>query len=121
SEAGLGRRIGFFPGSTIGNLSPEAARDLLKAMRALLGPGALFILGVDLIKEEAVLHAAYDDADGVTAAFNLNVLERANRELGADFDREAFAHEAVWNAADQRVEMHLKALRPMTVRLGERA
>lgn len=118
-EAGPGRRIGFFPGSTIGNLSPEAARDLLKAMRALLGPGALFILGVDLIKEEALLRAAYDDAEGVTAAFNLNVLERANRELGADFDPAAFAHEAVWNAEDQRVEMHLKALRPMTVHLGE--
>lgn len=121
SAVGQGRRVGFFPGSTIGNLSPEAAQALLKAMRTLLGPDALFILGVDLIKEEAVLHAAYDDAEGVTAAFNLNVLERANRELGADFDLDGFAHEAVWNAADQRVEMHLKALRPMAVRLGERA
>lgn len=118
-EAGQGRRIGFFPGSTIGNLSPAAAQALLSAVRDLLGPGALFILGVDLIKDEAVLHAAYDDAQGVTAAFNRNVLARANRELGADFDLEGFAHRAVWNADEGRIEMHLEALRPMTVRVGK--
>lgn len=121
AEAGQGRRIGFFPGSTIGNLSPAAAEALLSAARHMLGPDALFILGVDLIKDEAVLHAAYDDAQGVTAAFNRNVLVRANRELGADFDLEAFAHRAVWNAAERRIEMHLEALRPMTVRLGKLA
>lgn len=120
-EAGPGRRIGFFPGSTIGNLSPTAAQTLLAAARDMLGPGSLFILGVDLIKDEAVLQAAYDDAQGVTAAFNRNVLERANRELGADFDVEAFAHRAVWNPAARRIEMHLEALRPMTVRLGKLA
>ncbi|MNJ59527.1 Histidine-specific methyltransferase EgtD [compost metagenome] len=87
----------------------------------MLGPDALFILGVDLIKDEAVLRAAYDDAQGVTAAFNRNVLARANRELGADFDLDAFAHRAVWNAAERRIEMHLQALRPMTVRLGKLA
>ncbi|AYG96140.1 L-histidine N(alpha)-methyltransferase [Brevundimonas naejangsanensis] len=120
-EAGQGRRIGFFPGSTIGNLSPAAAQALLGAAREMLGPDALFILGVDLIKEEATLHAAYDDAQGVTAAFNRNVLERANRELGADFDLEAFAHRAVWNAAERRIEMHLQALRSMTVRVDKLA
>lgn len=120
-EAGQGRRIGFFPGSTIGNLSPGAAQALLGATREMLGPDALFILGVDLIKEETTLHAAYDDAQGVTAAFNRNVLERANRELGADFDLEAFVHRAVWNAAERRIEMHLEALRPMTVRVDKLA
>lgn len=120
-EAGQGRRIGFFPGSTIGNLSSEAAETLLRDARAMLGPDALFILGVDLIKDEATLVQAYDDAEGVTARFNRNVLVRANRELGADFDLEAFAHRAVWNAPEARIEMHLEALRPMTVRLGKLA
>ncbi len=119
SEAGQGRRVGFFPGSTIGNLTPEAAETLLRDAREMLGPDALFILGVDLIKEPSVLVPAYDDAQGVTARFNLNVLARANRDLGTDFDLDAFAHRAVWNEAEARMEMHLEALRPMTVRLGK--
>lgn len=119
AEVGAGRRVGFFPGSTIGNLTPEAAVKLLADARRALGEGALFILGVDLIKDEATLVAAYDDARGVTAAFNKNLLARANRELGADFDLDGFDHRAVWNASASRMEMHLVARRPMTVKLGK--
>src|SRR5690606_36444953 len=119
AEAGQGRRVGFFPGSTIGNLTPGAAETLLREARDMLGPDALFILGVDLIKEPSVLVPAYDDAQGVTARFNLNVLARANRELRTDFDLDAFAHRAVWKEAEARMEMHLEALRPLTVRLGK--
>jgi dimethylhistidine N-methyltransferase len=121
SEAGPGRRVGFFPGSTIGNLTPQAAERLLRSAREILGQGAFFILGVDLVKSPATLVAAYDDAQGVTAAFNRNVLVRANRELGTDFDVDAFAHRALWNDGRSQMEMHLKALRPMTVRLGKLA
>jgi dimethylhistidine N-methyltransferase len=117
---GKGRRVGFFPGSTIGNLEPDEAAAFLKAARSLLGDDALFILGVDLVKEPEVLIAAYDDAAGVTAAFNRNLLVRANRELGADFDVDGFAHRAVWNPADSRMEMHLEATRDMAVNLDGR-
>jgi dimethylhistidine N-methyltransferase len=116
---GQGRRVGFFPGSTIGNLEPDEAVAFLKAARSLLGDDALFILGVDLVKEPETLIAAYDDSAGVTAAFNRNLLVRANRELGADFDVDAFAHRAVWNASDSRMEMHLEATRDMAVNLGD--
>jgi len=120
-EAGQGRRIGFFPGSTIGNLTPEAAVTLLRSAREVLGEGSLFILGVDLVKSPEVLVAAYDDALGVTAAFNRNLLVRANRDLGMDFEPETFDHVALWNPEHSRMEMHLKATRPMTVRLGKLA
>jgi len=120
-ELGRGRRIGFFPGSTIGNLEPQQAIAFLANARERLGPTALFILGVDLVKDPATLVAAYDDASGVTAAFNRNLLVRANRELGADFDLDGFVHEARWNAGDSRIEMHLKATRDMTVHLGDHA
>ncbi|MET4684483.1 ergothioneine biosynthesis protein EgtB [Brevundimonas faecalis] len=116
-EAGPGRRIGFFPGSTIGNLSPEAAEALLRSAREHLGQGALFILGVDLVKDPSALVAAYDDARGVTAAFNRNLLLRANRELGMDFEPDAFRHLAIWNATESRIEMHLQVMKAMTVRL----
>ncbi|GAA0638265.1 ergothioneine biosynthesis protein EgtB [Brevundimonas lenta] len=118
-EVAAGRRVGFFPGSTIGNLSPDEAVAFLKGARELLGEGALFVLGVDLVKAPSVLIAAYDDARGVTAAFNRNLLVRANRELGADFDLGAFRHRAVWNAGASRMEMHLEAGRDMTVRIGD--
>jgi dimethylhistidine N-methyltransferase len=118
-EAGQGRRVGFFPGSTIGNLSPDQAVDLLKSVGKVLGPDSLFILGVDLIKSAEILERAYDDAKGVTAAFNRNLLVRSNRELGTDFDLEGFVHEACWNADEARVEMHLKARRPMRVHLDD--
>lgn len=105
-ESGGGRRVGFFPGSTIGNLHPaDALKFLRQAARSLRG-GALLI-GVDLIKDPSVLHAAYNDSKGVTAAFNLNLLARANRELEADFDLSRFIHGAFYNAPLQRVEMHL--------------
>ncbi len=108
-EAGV-RRVGFFPGSTLGNFSPaEALRFLRSAAQVLRGGGLL--LGVDLIKDPAVLHAAYNDTQGVTAAFNLNLLARANREAGCDFDLDAFAHSAFYNAPQQRIEMHLVSRR----------
>ena len=108
-------RTGFFPGSTIGNFPPEAAVDFLIAARRLLGQGAQFIVGLDVVKDEAVLLRAYDDAQGVTAAFNLNVLERINRELGAAIDLGAFSHRALWNAAESRMEMHLVSRRDQTL------
>lgn len=116
-DIGEGRRIGFFPGSTIGNLSSGEALYLLQSVGRMLGPGSLFILGVDLIKAEDVLVRAYDDAAGVTAAFNRNLLARANRELGTDFDLDGFDHEARWNPTLSRMEMHLVARRAMTVSL----
>lgn len=121
AEAGSGRRVGFFPGSTIGNLAPDAAIVLLQSAREMLGDDSLFILGVDLVKSPDVLVAAYDDAQGVTAAFNRNLLVRANRELGMDFEPDAFDHVALWNDEQSRMEMHLRATRPMTVRLGKLA
>jgi dimethylhistidine N-methyltransferase len=100
------RRVGFFPGSTIGNFTPDEALHFLRGTARLLRGGGL-LLGADLVKDPAVLHAAYNDAQGVTAAFNLNLLARANRELGTAFDLDAFWHSAFYNAAQQRIEMHL--------------
>ncbi|MBU1384567.1 MAG: ergothioneine biosynthesis protein EgtB [Alphaproteobacteria bacterium] len=117
---GRGRRVGFFPGSTIGNLEPREAAAFLSAARRQLGEDALFILGVDLVKSPDVLIAAYDDAAGVTAAFNRNLLVRANRELQAGFDVDSFVHRAVWNQGESRMEMHLVATRAMEVRIDDR-
>ena len=115
-----GRRIGFFPGSTIGNFTPHEALHFLERTARLLRGGAL-LLGADLIKDPAVLHAAYNDAQGVTAAFNLNLLARANRELNTDFVLEQFAHSAFYNAPLQRIEMHLVSRCAQTIALdGER-
>jgi dimethylhistidine N-methyltransferase len=100
-------KVGFFPGSTIGNFTPVQAVQFLRSVRRLLGPDAGLIIGADLVKEPATLVAAYDDAQGVTARFNKNLLARINRELGGDFDLDAFDHLAVWNAELQRMEMHL--------------
>jgi L-histidine N-alpha-methyltransferase len=108
-------RVGFFPGSTIGNFEPQDAAEFLRQAGRILGQGATMIVGIDLIKDEAVLNAAYDDAAGVTARFNLNVLTRMNRELGGNFDLSAFRHRAFYNAADRRIEMHLESLKPQTV------
>ena len=106
------RRAGFFPGSTIGNFGPGAAAAVLRNFREAVGPGGGLILGADLVKDAATLEAAYDDAAGVTAAFNRNLLARINRELGADFAVDRFRHEARWNAGESRVEMHLVADAP---------
>ena len=106
-------RLGFFPGSTIGNMEPDAAVDLLRAMRRLLGKGAMLLIGMDRIKDPGRLVAAYDDAAGVTAAFNLNLIRRINRELGGDLPLDGFVHRAVWNDDKARIEMHLEAVRPL--------
>jgi dimethylhistidine N-methyltransferase len=106
SLAGARARAGFFPGSTIGNFKPDAAAGLLRRMRASLNGGGLLI-GVDMVKDPARLHAAYNDAAGVTAAFNRNLLVRANHELGADFVPDAFAHYAPYNPLARRIEMYL--------------
>lgn len=117
---GSATHLGFFPGSTIGNFQPEEAVDFLRRARTTLRAGARMLLGADLVKDPAVLEAAYDDAAGVTAAFNLNLLARLNREAGADFDLDAFRHRAVWNAAEERVEMHLVSRRAQAARLAGR-
>jgi dimethylhistidine N-methyltransferase len=114
---GAGQRVGFFPGSTIGNFTPQEALHFLQVAGQVLRGGAL-LLGADLIKEPAVLHAAYNDAQGVTAAFNLNLLARANRELGTRFALDQFAHRAFYNAPQQRIEMHLVSRRRQKVALG---
>ncbi len=115
-----GKRVAFFPGSTIGNFSPQQAKTFFQNCAQHLKGGAL-LLGVDLIKSPDVLHAAYNDAQGVTAAFNLNLLARANRELGCDFDMTQFAHSAFYNAPLQRIEMHLLSLKAQTVHLKGKA
>lgn len=115
-----GRRVGFFPGSTIGNLDPAQAEAFLRLWAQRLGPGSAMLIGVDLKKGRAILEPAYDDAQGVTAAFSLNVLARANRELGADFDLDGFRHEARWNEARSRIEIHLRSLRAQTATVAGR-
>jgi dimethylhistidine N-methyltransferase len=102
--------LGFFPGSTIGNLVPHSAVDLLRSMRATLGEGSRLLIGVDCLKDERRLVAAYDDQRGVTAAFNLNLLHRINRELRGDIPLANFRHLARWNSQWRRIEMHLEAL-----------
>jgi len=104
-------RLGFFPGSTIGNFVPRSATDLLRHFRDILGTGAKLLIGMDRVKPVERMIAAYDDPEGVTAEFNLNLLHRINRELGADIPVDAFAHEARWNDMLSRIEMHLVARR----------
>ena len=121
SEAMQARpRVGFFPGSTIGNFAPDEAVRILMQARTVLGEAAQFILGADLVKEPAVMTAAYDDAAGVTAAFNRNLLARINRELAGAFDLEAFEHRALWNAVESRMEMHLVSRRAQSTRAAGR-
>ncbi len=110
-------RIGFFPGSTIGNFTPEQAVRFLHGAAQFLGPGAHLLVGVDGTQDKAKLIPAYDDARGVTAAFNRNLLTRINRELGADFNAQAFRHVARFDPAHSRIEMHLLSPRPQTVHL----
>lgn len=115
------KKLGFFPGSTIGNLTRANARGFMENCRALLGANCAFIVGVDLKKELGRLLPAYNDNRGVTAAFNLNLLERINRELDGDFDVRRFAHEAIYNESEGRIEMHIRSLADQSARvLGER-
>jgi dimethylhistidine N-methyltransferase len=121
--AALGNRprVGFFPGSTLGNFEPHEANTLLRHAAAMLGQGALFVVGIDLVKDTDVLAAAYNDAAGVTAQFNLNLLERINRELGGDFNLENFRHSAFYHQEQRRVEMHLVSLARQRVRVCGKA
>lgn len=116
-----GRKVGFFPGSTIGNLNDADIHALLTTAAEALGDNAAFLIGVDLEKSDDILLPAYDDAAGVTAQFNLNILRRINRELGADFDVSQFTHEARWNRDASRIEMHLVSRIDQTVRIDDRA
>jgi L-histidine N-alpha-methyltransferase len=112
-----GRPLVFFPGSTIGNFEPPDARNFLRTVGASAGSGAALIIGFDLVKTREVLEAAYDDAAGVTAAFNFNALRHLNRLLGTDFRPECFRHRAVWNQEASRIEMHLVAVADQIVTL----
>ena len=119
-RVGARRRAIYFPGSTIGNFTIPEAVDFLRNARAVAGPGGGMLIGVDLKKDPARLHAAYNDAQGVTARFNLNLLTRINRELGADFDLAAFRHHAFYDAGLGRIEMHLVSERAQQVRVRGR-
>ena len=119
SIAGL-PRLGFFPGSTIGNFVPRSATDLLRSFRDLLGIGALLLIGMDRVKPVERLVAAYDDPEGITAAFNLNLLERINRELDGTIPIDGFRHEARWNDILSRIEMHLVATRDVKFTIAGR-
>ncbi|MBQ1104886.1 L-histidine N(alpha)-methyltransferase [Streptomyces anulatus] len=114
-----GPRLVVFLGGTIGNLLPEERAAFLRSVRSLLSPGDALLLGTDLVKDEETLVAAYDDAAGVTAAFNKNVLNVVNRELGADFPLDDFDHLAVWNPRDRWIEMRLRARRALSVKIRE--
>ena len=113
-------RFGFFPGSTIGNMDPREAVDFLRTVRETLGPDASFLVGTDLRKDEGTLVAAYDDAAGITAAFNRNVLAHVNRIANGTFDPARFVHRARWNATEGRIEMHLESRIAQTVVVASR-
>ena len=113
------RRIVYFPGSTLGNFETDAARRLLTTMRTIIGRKGAVLIGIDLKKDRDVLERAYNDAAGVTAEFNLNALRHINRELGADFDVDAFEHSALWVEDMSRIEMHLVSTRDQEVHLGD--
>jgi L-histidine N-alpha-methyltransferase len=113
-------KLGFFPGSTIGNFVPRSATDLLRSFRADLGDGARLLIGMDRVKPVARLLAAYDEPEGITAEFNLNLLHRINRELGADIPVDDFRHEARWNDILSRIEMHLVAVRDVAFSIDDR-
>jgi len=110
-----GATLGLYIGTSIGNFSPEEARMILRNLGSQLQPGDALLLGTDMVKDEPTLLAAYDDSDGITAAFNLNVLHRLNRELGANFDTSCFRHRALWNSTESRIEMHLESTQEQDV------
>jgi dimethylhistidine N-methyltransferase len=120
-EVASAPKLGFFPGSTIGNMVPETGVNLLRALKRALGVGAYLLIGMDRLKDTNELIAAYDDAAGVTAAFNLNLLHRINAELEGDVPVEAFRHRAVWNDPMCRIEMHLEAVRDVAFTVSGRA
>ena len=113
--------LGYFPGSTIGNMTPEEAVTFLTRAADTLGDGAQLLIGIDLEKDINILQAAYDDKAGVTAAFNINLLHRMRRDLKAEIEIDAFKHKAIYNADAYRIEMHLEAIRPTTIHLGDRS
>jgi L-histidine Nalpha-methyltransferase len=115
-----GKRVGFFPGSTIGNFEPDAVVRFLRHCAELLGPGGEMLIGADLKKEPAILEAAYNDRAGVNAAFNLNLLERINRELGGDLDLDRFEHLAFYNAEKGRMELYVRSLADQSARIAGR-
>jgi len=119
AEVAAKPRAGFFPGSTIGNFEPHEAAAFLRRAGQILGAGSLLLVGVDLVKAPDILYRAYNDAEGVTAKFNLNLLARINRELGANFDLAAFEHHAFYNGECSRIEMHLASTTRQKVRIGE--
>ena len=112
------RNVVYYPGSSIGNFGPESGRALLKNIAGVCRPGGALLIGIDLQKDPAVLHRAYNDSQGITAAFNLNLLERINRELDGDFNLRCFGHNAFYNPEKGRVEMHLVSRKDQTVRLN---
>ncbi len=112
------RQVVYFPGSTLGNFSPEAARALLSSMRSLVGKEGAVLIGFDLKKDREVLERAYNDTAGITAEFNLNALRHLNRELGTNFDIDSFEHRAMWMEAESRIEMHLISKRDQTIELA---
>jgi dimethylhistidine N-methyltransferase len=116
-----GTPLGFFPGSTLGNFAPVEAARFLRRIAGLVGPGGGLLIGIDLKKDEAILHAAYNDPEGVTAAFNLNLLERMRRELAAELDPEGFRHEAHYNRARGCIEMHLVSRKRQRIVIGDRS
>lgn len=113
------RRVVYFPGSTLGNFDPAQARGLLQRMRQIIGSNGAVLIGIDLKKDPRILERAYNDRAGVTAEFNVNALRHLNRELGTDFDLDAFEHLAVWVEDQSRIEMHLVSKRDQTVHLGD--
>lgn len=119
-EAGEGRRLGFFPGSTIGNLDPAAAIGFLVGCRRVIGSDGAMLVGVDLKKDPKLLHAAYNDAQGITAEFNLNLLARVNRELGGDFNLGQFAHDAAYNARAGKIEIFIRSCADQIVTVAGR-
>jgi dimethylhistidine N-methyltransferase len=116
-SAPKGTHVAFFPGSSIGNFKPEEAIMFLQSVADLVGSGGYLLIGVDLKKDRAILEAAYDDAQGVTAQFNLNLLEHINRDLGADFDLTAWQHKALYNESEGRIEMHLISQQQQTIHI----
>ncbi len=115
-----GRRVIYFPGSTLGNFEPKAAESLLARMARLAGPGGALLIGIDLRKDPAILEAAYNDRDGVTAEFNLNLLRRIRDELGGELDLGGFRHFALYNRSLGRIEMHLRSVKAQVIRLDGR-